>query len=388
MSAEFTAIVIGSSQAPGLPQLKIEIQRRTNALSQSQERINICGQGNIPHDVGDSPAVGVVFCRYAMDQIELDAITRCRRLRIPLIPVVADLGKFVDVAPSEIRDLNGFELSDIECVGELAGIALECLGLQRSTRKIFISYARRDAAAVAKQLREAFSARWYDVFLDTISIRPGAAFQEDLLQELADSDVIMLLNSPAVENRPYVQQEIAFADQAGVGGVQVMWPNVAPLRQGAYFYPIALDVPASDPPRALTDGTAVTALTEEGLREIMRCVADLRTQLQQQRENQMLAPIKAYANHHGWDMVPYLGRHVVLKKGADHKRLEMALGVPTSRDLERSFNNAHPKPPAGRLVYDPLGITAGQAAHLEFLRSNLGLQYLNPRLALEWDILP
>src|SRR5262249_25690709 len=88
---------------------------------------------------------------------------------------------------------------------------------------------------------KAFMERWYSVFLDTISIRPGAVFQEDLMQELADSDVVVLLNSPTIKDRPYVQKEIAFADQAGVGGVQVVWPDEKPLREGAYFSPVRLD---------------------------------------------------------------------------------------------------------------------------------------------------
>ena len=113
---------------------------------------------------------------------------------------------------------------------------LELLGLQRSKRKIFISYARMDASRVAQQLREAFTARWYSVFLDTISICPGAVFQEELLQELADSDGVELPNSPNVKNRPYVQQEIAFADQAGVSGVQVVWPKLERMREGAVLY--------------------------------------------------------------------------------------------------------------------------------------------------------
>ena len=116
----------------------------------------------------------------------------------------------------------------------------QSLGLQRSKRKIFISYARMDSSAVAHQLREAFTARWYSVFMDTISIRPGAVFQEELLQELADSDAVGLLNSPNVKHRPYVQQEIAFADQAGVSGIQVVWPKVQRMREGAFFMPLML----------------------------------------------------------------------------------------------------------------------------------------------------
>jgi hypothetical protein len=52
-----------------------------------------------------------------------------------------------------------------------------------------------------------------------------------------------------------------------------------------------------------------------------------------------------------------------LRKGQDRIHLDVALGVPTSQDLERTFKAAHPRPPAGRLVYDPLGVTIRQATH-------------------------
>src|SRR5262249_24796727 len=149
----------------------------------------------------------------------------------------------------------------------------------RSKRKIFISYARRDAAEVARQLRDAFTARWYSVFLDTVSIRPGAVFQEQLMQELADSDVVVLLNSPSVKDRRYVQDEIAFAYRAGIGGVQVVWPSVQqlerrPLRD-AHLSPVRLAEWNAE-----IKGNTVKRLTPAGIVRIVRRVAIMRTRVQ------------------------------------------------------------------------------------------------------------
>jgi TIR domain len=386
MSAQrFVAAVIGIHSDPRHDVLVRELRGRTRGLRESGERLEIVDQSRIKSLPANARVVAVVLCRKSMPEegLEVDAIAVARQRGIPIIPVIADLRSFTAVAPKGVADFNGFELSDLADVGELAGLMLESLGLQRSKRKIFISYARMDSSAVAQQLREAFTARWYSVFLDTISIRPGAMFQEELLQELADSDAVVLLNSPNVRNRPYVQQEIAFADQAGVSGVQVVWPKVPRMREGAFFMPLPLDRKSAN-----VRGGAVDALTPAGIRQVLRTVADMRTAMQQRREKEMFRPVGEYAQTNGWKAVPYLGRHIELHNDVSSIRLDLVLGVPTSRDLERAFQSVSAGNPAGRLLYDPLGITNQQADHLNFLGLHLDLQFLGPKSALQWTIIP
>ena len=155
------------------------------------------------------------------------------------------------------------------------------------------------------------------------------------------------------------------------------------LREGAFFKPVPLDDRL-----ARRKGRRVTRLTPAGITRIVRAVADMRTELQQRREAQLLGPVKAYAKGKAWRAVSYLGRYIELRRGENRIRLDLALGVPTSRDLERAFRNAPKKRGRGRLIYDPLGITNSQADHLGFLGSRLGLQFLNPRDTLPWTLVP
>ncbi len=390
MTTNFITLLIGAPNDRRRVELAAQLRDRTGALAESGERFDVIDQSAVAALDAKPDAVAIVFCRKGMSGPEIAAIAACRQRSIPIIPVVARLTEFTDVAPDEVKNFNGFELADspnanelAADVAELTGLTLESLGLQRTKRKIFISYARRDASVVAQQLSDAFTARWYSVFLDTVSIRPGAVFQEELLQELADSDVVVLLNSPDVKDRPYVQQEIAFADQAGVGGVQVVWPDEKPLNECGYFSPVLLDRTKV----TMLNG-AVQSLMPAGVLEVVRRVANLRTSLQELREDKIVKPIRDYAQNRGWTAVRYLGRHIELRKGHDRIQLDVALGVPTSLDLERTFKAAHPCPPAGRLVYDPLGITNRQAAHLDFFRSELKLQFLDPKNTLQWTVLP
>jgi len=148
-----------------------------------------------------------------------------------------------------------------------------------------------------------------------------------------------------------------------------------------------------------TDARGVTRLSSAAVQEILRKVAEERTVVQEKREQLVFKSIMAYANREGWDAVSFLGRHIELRRRQDGRlvRLDVALGVPTSRDIERAFTNGEPKPagekatedktPEGRLVYNPLGITNVQSRHLRFFRKQLQLHFLDPNAALQWSIL-
>jgi hypothetical protein len=394
MSADFTVMRIGARNDERSVALAQELDRRTQrALHGSRERLDVVDQHAVDALDRSVPRVAVVFCREDMSTAEggainpeIAAIKKCIKRGFPIIPVVQDLTRFGKEAPKEVGEFNGFQLADTQDIPELAGLVLELLGLQRAKRKIFISYARVDGGAMAQQLYEAFTARWYEVFLDTVSIRPGAVFQQNLKQELADSDVVVLLNSPTAMGRPYVKEEIAFANCANVGGVQVVWPGRLPAIEGRLFMPH----PLSDEQIAFEEKNG-KSLKPEAILAILRRVADLRTALQQQREEELLRPIEAYAQSKQFDAVPYLGRHVELREqqGSKCVRLDLALGVPTSRDLERALRNARPRPSegGGRLVYDPVGITKPQLRHLRYLSKRLKLDSFDPQTALQWELL-
>src|SRR3546814_5081949 len=60
---------------------------------------------------------------------------------------------------------------------ELASCLLECVGLLRQQRRVFVSYRRVESRSAAIQLHDLLGSRGFDVFLDTHDIRPGEPFQ-------------------------------------------------------------------------------------------------------------------------------------------------------------------------------------------------------------------
>jgi hypothetical protein len=388
-AADFAVLIIGDQVSPQLQQLKTELANRTAALAAAGENLDQFEQGKQSKIAQDSKRAAVVFCRGATTPDEDAAIAWCVQDGLTVFPVVDDLGDYNKLAPAALNTFNGYELKQQDNLGELAGLVLETLGLQRSKRKIFISYARRDSAAVAHQLHEALVARWYRVFQDTVSIRPGAAFQEELMQELSDTDVILLLNSPSVLDRPYVRAEIAFADQAGVGGVQVIWPDVKPLREAGFFMPVQLKNLDWDPQPKPADKPHTHRLSQACIRTILDMVAEVRTQVQRHRENKIAEHVKAHLN--AWTLVLHQGRFIALEDATKRRVcLELALGLPTSHDLHSACIARRKPPPSTqtiRVLYDPFGITNEQAGHLRFLRQRLNLELLDYREANQWTAL-
>jgi hypothetical protein len=385
--ADFAVLIIGADENPRLQELETELARRTSVLAGAGERIDFVRQGSHASVHRANKKAAVVFCRGATTPAEDAAVAWCVQNGLTVFPVVEDLTLFSNLAPDALKSYNGFELKPRDNIGELAGLVLETLGLQRSKRKIFISYARRDSAAIAHQLHEALVARWYRVFQDTVSIRPGAAFQEELMQELSDSDVMLLLNSPSVPSRPYVRAEIAFADQAGVGGVQVVWPGVQPLGEAGFFMRIQLQDSDWQPEPEAKGTLGTYQLSADRIREILDGVAAVRTEVQKHREQKIVDHVKAHLNT--WTLVLHQGRFIALEDA--HKRrvfLDLALGLPTSHDLHQACIAARKPPPCTetiRVLYDPFGITNEQARHLEFLRTRLNLELLDHRKADQWS---
>ena len=162
-----------------------------------------------------------------------------------VIPVVEDVGQFMALVPPAISHLNG--VSRQECGANferLAARVLEGFGLLRERRRLFISYRRTDTSGVATQLYEALDAAGFDVFLDTHGVvRPGEPFQEMLSHRLADTDVILLLDSPAFLASRWTEEELARANTASLQILQLLWPGQEEASAAAFsgYHPLSAE---------------------------------------------------------------------------------------------------------------------------------------------------
>lgn len=160
----------------------------------------------------------------------------------PVLPLVPTLDRFRDQVPHALRRINGRPLdpADPEFVSAGQWVA-EALGLSRDRRFSFISYRRDEATRLALQLHQTLDARGWRSFLDTHSVRAGADFQASLWDRMNDSDLLVLLDSPGALRSDWVRQEVARADQIGMGVLQIVWPGHARDPSLAFAEPAYLD---------------------------------------------------------------------------------------------------------------------------------------------------
>ncbi|HTO34052.1 MAG TPA: toll/interleukin-1 receptor domain-containing protein, partial [Pararhizobium sp.] len=150
---------------------------------------------------------------------------------MPIIPTVGPQGDFGAEIPIPLQSANGLRRrTDDAALTELAAAALECIGLLRPQRRVFVSYRRTESRAAALQMHDLLNARGFDVFLDTHDIRPGDPFQEVLWHRLVDSDVMVMLDTPTYFGSRWTRQEIGRARAKDIQVIRVIWPRHIPTR--------------------------------------------------------------------------------------------------------------------------------------------------------------
>lgn len=132
-------------------------------------------------------------------EVDAGLVYELEAARIPIVPVVPAGRSVSETVPGEIRATNAFFMDPADDqLGSLIQAALECLGLLRRQRWIFVSCRRDDSRNVAVQLHDELSGRGFDVFLDTHDVLPGDHFQEMLWHSIADCDVVIMLGPVSV----------------------------------------------------------------------------------------------------------------------------------------------------------------------------------------------
>jgi hypothetical protein len=190
----------------------------------------------------NAPAYCLYFGSPNGDFMHLDLLDELIADARLILPVVADLKKFNNCIPPPLHPINGFEAPGLEQVDGLVGCILEGLSLLRASRRVFISYKRDESTGVAIQLFERLEKAGFNVFLDTHSIRPGEQFQDELWQRLADTDIVVLLNTPGFINSEWSKAELARANSMSIGILQLIWPTHKLEREAEICIPLQLTV--------------------------------------------------------------------------------------------------------------------------------------------------
>ena len=240
MNTKYQIIIIGSSNIY-IKKILRALKKRTTELGIDKKALLVIKSNNFHKRYkSNAPA----FCLYFGDENgnykDLSILNILIKDATLILPVASDITQFHSQIPELLRTINGFELTTRGHIEKIIAVVLEGFSLLRLSRRIFISYKRDESTAVAIQLYEQLERNGFDVFLDTHSIRPGESFQEELWHRMADTDVIVLLNTPNFLKSNWTTQELAQANSMSIGILQLIWPSHKIERNAQLSMPIQL----------------------------------------------------------------------------------------------------------------------------------------------------
>ena len=301
-------------------------------------------------------------------QPDREVVRKLLRASIPVIPSIGPDVNFGDVVPDFLQATNGLRhrAEDLE-MSDLAAAMLECVGLLRRQRRVFVSYRRMESRAAALQLHDLLAARGFDVFLDTHDIRPGDPFQDVLWHRLVDSDVMVMLDTPTYFDSRWTREEIGRARAKDIQVLRVIWPQHEPsklteLSETIYLEPAELMGP---------DGPFREATTEA----ILLKVEQLRSRSIAARYMLITGKLRADVEKIG-AKVEGIGAHRAIAIRLTDGRTIWAypvVGVPTAEILNDVANKARraSQQEIPVLVYDHVGIRDTWSAHLKWLDEHI-----------------
>jgi hypothetical protein len=287
---------------------------------------------------------------------------------VPIIPVVENLEQFSAFVPDFLRATNGYclkkEDSEME---ELATIMLECVGLLRRQRRVFVSYRRTESREAALQMHDLLTSRGFDVFLDTHDIRPGDPFQDVLWHRLCDSDVLVMLDTPTYFESRWTREEIGRARAKEIHVLRVVWPDHEPNKMTDLAETVYLkkeDLENNSGP-----------LVAEKINEIALKVESVRSRSIAARFMSITGRLRADVERIGASFEGIGAHRAIAIKLIDDRTIWAypVVGVPTAETLHDIANKARSadQREVPVLVYDDIGIRETWSAHLQWLEDNI-----------------
>jgi hypothetical protein len=364
--------------------LRATLQRRLEDLGiDLSSAVSFLDSASFSQRDPKSPIVGVYFG--GPDQSPADTATIDQLLALPaiVIPVVETLEGYSELVPDTLKPINGCAPKAGDTgLESIAGLVLEALSLLRQSRRLFISYRRVESRGIALQLYAMLDERGFDVFLDTHGVRPGEPFQEVLWHRLADSDVVVLLDSPEFLESQWTAKELAEASTMGIGILQLIWPRHERARTTELAFPHYLTRLDFDP---IGSSGSQSRLAYDTAQQVVTEVESLRARSLQARYQALVRSFCKAAKDAGIEATVQPERFILTRKGTDEQVAVIpAIGVPTALQIQEIANLFAPAKRRAFLIYDHVGIRDRWIAHLRWLDDHLPVKTFRASDSAEW----
>ena len=296
-----------------------------------------------------------------------DVLHKILQDNAPIIPAIGPAADMTDIPPY-LQSLNALRRqNDDPAMIVLASALLECVGLLRPQRRLFLSYRRLESRAAASQLHDLLTARGFDVFLDTHDIRPGEPFQEILWHRLCDADAMIMLDTPTYFATKWTRQELGRALAKEIHVLRVVWPNHQPSR----FTDMAETIYLDSQELEAREGPIVPEKADE----IVLAVEGLRARSIAARHRSISGRLRMEVQKIGATAEGVGPNQAISLRMSDDRMIYAypVVGIPTAELLNEIENKARQAGQRDKpaLVYDHVGIRDAWKAHLKWLDDNI-----------------
>ena len=303
-----------------------------------------------------------------------------------VLPIVqGSLDSFNQCVPEIISTYNGLAVSEQDKdvkVEKVANNILEAFSLLRKNRRVFISYKRDESTSVAIQLYEALERSGFDVFLDTHNIRPSEPFQDELWHRMADSDVVVLLNTSNFLGSKWTTKELATANKLLLGMVVVSWPehSIKHHKDAEISFPIEL--------KANDFNNKNERLNSNVVDEIIKNVESIRARTLAARRDNLISNFMKMAKSKGCN--PQLDSYKIISMTKNDEEIVLvpAVGIPNSLNYESSSifieEIRNKKYEHVYILFDETCIRDYWLKHLKWLDSSLAVETLSILRVQKW----
>lgn len=362
----------------GRPTRREEIEAalldRIKDLGMPRSRLRFIGEDQIDKRDPKAPVVAIFFGYDGADNEVHPCLDQLIRDSVTIISCVESVTGVTTQLPSKLHHINAFPFaSGTAPLERLIGLVLENLKLLRSERRLFISYRRAESQSVAIQLYEHLDACGFDVFLDTRGVPYGADFQAILWHRMADSDVVVLLDTPSFRASRWTREELSRANATNVQILHLLWPGVNPDASSAFSEFVPLD--RSDfRTRNITKEHA--RLKDQTVRRVAGRVEALRARALAARHRSLVDSFCDKAREEGATAVAVQPeRYISVKLAAGHRvAVVPTIGVPRAdrcHEIEKAIMQGDTVPDRVWLLYDDRGILDAWIEHLNWLNKHL-----------------
>lgn len=379
MTYYYQLLFLGDTEQGAYKEIRGQFMTAIREFGMDESCVKIIKADSFDIDYSNSQPTFAFFFGDAKNRNrDLTILTKLLSHGDTIYPIYFRDGDFEQEMPDCIHAINGHQYKE-EDVHKFVNCALESFRLLRKTRKVFISYRRKDSMAVANQLFDVLTRRNFDVFLDTYAISGAENFQEELFHRMSDCDVLIQLNTTDFKNSKWCKAEVEMANMKQIGLVEIIWPNSKLEKWSDLCHPYYLK---ADDFRHQCFRGKKPLLETKVLNDIARDVESVRARNLAARQDNITGEFVQEANKVGKQVVKEL--YYLIETLADRRqRLFLpTVGIPSSFDYYESLefrtllNNDRLEI---YLLYDELRIRDRWISHLDWLDSSLEVKTIKKK---------